>query len=309
MWDDYLGQAMSRAINLRLIYPASKDKEDTSVTRKIELKNGSLQLNRLCLPTPSPWQHLSASLADRLQELIEAIESDEHVAIICGRGGYGASDLLPHLPWERWQNRPGKLIIGFSDISALHAAFYTKLGWPGLHAPMPATNYWSEHPESDLPLLYQALTQPELPIGISLQGNNAVSTGHQGTLFGGCLSVLTNLIGTPYLPSSLARHILFWEDIDEPMGRIFRNVNQWQQSGVLAGVEAIILGQFTLKQNILDLPMLADEISQRTGIAVYTSLDFGHCSPNMPLMIGGQAEIINHQLIWKRSLLHGTLTT
>lgn len=303
---------MSKTVYLRLIYPASKDKQDTSPPQKIELKNGCLQFYRLKIPAASPWPHLSASLTDRLQELLEALENPDATAIICGRGGYGVSDLLPHIPWHTLKGREPKLIIGFSDISALHSGFFTQLGWPGLHAPMPSTNYWSEHPDLDLPFIYQALTEPEAVFHLKLEDINFGSNhsqSHQGWLYGGCLSVLTNLIGTPYFPRQLAGSILFWEDIDEPVGRIFRHVNQWLQSGSLKNVQAIVLGQFTLNQQRFNLESIAEEISQRTDLPVFTSLDFGHCSPNIPLMVGAQAEITNNQLIWKRSLQNGTLTT
>ena len=62
----------------------------------------------------------------------------------CGKGGYGASSLLDQIPWEKLdKKRQDKLIVGFSDISALHSALYAKLGWVGLHAAMPFSKLWT----------------------------------------------------------------------------------------------------------------------------------------------------------------------
>lgn len=66
----------------------------------------------------------------------------------------------------------------------------------------------------------------------------------EGTLFGGCFSVLTNLLATPYLPRSLAGYILFFEDINESVWKLLRYLNQWRFSGMLDGVQAIVLGRF-----------------------------------------------------------------
>lgn len=303
--------------NLRLIYPASKHDSKSTLPESYNLKNGQLRFNHKERSAVPNWEHLAAPLDVRLNELIEALHDEEADAIICGRGGYGASDLLIHLPWEQLRSIRPKLLIGFSDISALHSAFYTKLGWPGLHGPMPATSYWGEHPDLDLPLLLEVIKNPtaELRLKVSLlastddEDHSAIT----GTLFGGCLSVLSNLIGTPFFPFNLAGSIVFWEDIDEPVGRIFRHINQWIQSGSLHGVQAIVLGRFTSsskdRYQEIDLAKFSDDLMQRTGVQVFSCPEFGHCSPNLPLMVGGQASIEKNQLLWKRSPYHGSLTS
>jgi muramoyltetrapeptide carboxypeptidase len=207
-----------------------------------------------------------------------------------------------------------KLIIGFSDISALHSAFLAQLAWPGLHAPMPATSYWSENQDIDLTALMETFINPQNPIILNIYetiSHPSLSSPIHGWLFGGCLSVLTNLIGTPYFPENLNRAILFWEDIDESPARILRQVNHWIQSKVLLGVQAIILGRFTLSQSRpdLDTRKLGTEIFLRTSIPVFLTQEFGHCSPNIPLLLGGQAQINRSSLSWTRRRPHGTLST
>ena len=114
------------------------------------------------------------------------------------------------------------------------------------------------------------------------------------------MSVLCNLIGTPYFPNSLRGALLFLEDTGEHPGSILRMFNQLIMSGLLKNASGLLFGNFG--EN-LDLTPLLFEMSQRVSLPIYTSNDFGHVSPNFPLMIGAQANIKGHQLHWsyKRS--------
>jgi muramoyltetrapeptide carboxypeptidase len=302
---------MNKTVSLRLIYPASKDSRNHRWPEKTDLKNGRIKILAGEAQQPSPWSHLAGSTTSRLEQLLAAIDDPTTEAILCGRGGYGASDLLPLIPWSELLPKSPKWIIGFSDISALHAAFWTHLRWPGLHAPMPATSYWGAHPEQDVALMLTALTEADTTIRLPVEPlpGRDDQPPISGWLFGGCLSVLSNLIGTPYFPQHMHRAIVFWEDVDEPAGRVLRNVNQWLQSGMLKGVTAIVLGRFTRTTGTdLDWQALGNEISLRCQTPVFHSAQFGHCSPNLPLLIGAEARIANRQLLWNRSRDHGTFS-
>ena len=113
--------------------------------------------------------------------------------------------------------------------------------------------------------------------------------------------MLTSLIGTPYLRDNFEDHILYFEDIGENPGRIIRMLNQWQQSGLLRGVRGLLLGCFTDLGG--DLPdsakILLDEVSRRYKIPTFASKDFGHVSPNQPLVLGAYAEIKHQKLVWQ----------
>jgi muramoyltetrapeptide carboxypeptidase len=123
-----------------------------------------------------------------------------------------------------------------------------------------------------------------------------------GILFGGCFTVLTNLIGTPYLPSSLAGHIVFFEDTDENPARLMRAFNQWLQSGLLNNAKALIIGSLrNLGEKIADCaPYVYEHFANRAGpsLPVFSTADFGHSSPNFPLMVGAHATIKGNQLKW-----------
>jgi muramoyltetrapeptide carboxypeptidase len=200
------------------------------------------------------------------------------------------------LNWDLLGSQNTKIIVGFSDISALQVAIYTRLGWPALHGPVPGSRVWDKAPDIDLLLSMLSGGRPwanEIKLDSSIQ-TGAVS----GILLGGCLSVLTNLIGTPYLPASLSGCILFFEDKNENAGRILRFWNQWLDSGLLNGVSAVVLGRFNGLNTDRDEAWLYERLSERTECPVFVSEDFGHNGPNIPIAIGAYAEISSNSLRW-----------
>jgi muramoyltetrapeptide carboxypeptidase len=294
-----------QALKIRVIYPASGEAHISSGRKKLELEKNGFEIisatRDLIENQPNILSHVSGSIKNRVDELLQALSDENTDAIICGRGGYGASDLLDEIPWSKLKHLKTKPIVGFSDISALHAAFYTQLGWRSIHGPMLDTPYWTNSDGKDTNYLH-ALLAGYLDNGQLSLNNTSVKINQpiSGSLFGGCLSVLTNLIGTDYIPSSLDGKVLFFEDINEPVGRILRNFNQWIQSKSLEGVRAIVLGRFFYDERDESVLIeLANEMQSRSHIPVFSSLDFGHCTPNMPILIGANCSITNNQLHWK----------
>jgi muramoyltetrapeptide carboxypeptidase len=217
--------------------------------------------------------------------------------VFAGRGGYGASDLLPLIPWEKLKGLAPRCLVGFSDITALHSAFWTKLGWSGLHGPMVGSPLWGLNSSEDIAALLSLIEHGQPPRGmlrISPCARAATDSRKalKGWLFGGCFSVLTNLIGTPYLPASLAGAILLFEDTGENCGRLLRYWNQWLQSGLLQGVEGVVWGRFTQLEGTVSEGETRAELSRRSPLPCWTSEDFGHCSPNFPFLIGATAHSV-----------------
>ena len=252
---------------------------------------------------PDPNNSSSYSVQDRLEELVEALTNPDYDYVMCARGGYGASDLLDLLPWDRLKNTTSKTLVGFSDICALHSALYSKLSWCGLHAPMPASKLWAANKKMlarYLDFLTQGARSFTLPLNLKL-GPLSVETNRsiEGKLFGGCLTVITALIGTQYFPN-LRDHILFLEDIRENPGTVNRMINQWIQSGSLEGVKGVVLGNFVKYGSSQDYARLVKKVEEKTGIPCFSSRYFGHISLNYPLLIGSRATIKNSSLKWSR---------
>jgi len=282
---------------IRILRTSSREKEDLLPARIAWLNaRGIKVLFDNQQPDPN-WAYAAAPPAERAKALAAALAEPATQAIICARGGYGASDLLPLLDWDEIKRLPEKLLVGFSDASALHAAIYTKCHWRGLHGPMPATVLWGRDGETrdteDLLDLISGRAAGGTLALTPVPAGAAVPAKLSGTLFGGCFSVLTNLIGTPYLPRSLRGHILFFEDLDEHPARLMRHWNQWLQSGLLEGVAGVVVGNLLkLGPNIPDnAAFVFEEWARRCPAPFFKSTAFGHLSPNFPLGIGAAAEI------------------
>ena len=238
----------------------------------------------------------------RLGALQSALDSNSRY-LLSARGGYGASELLSRLDWDGLAKEVPRVLIGFSDVSALQSALYARLKWPSLHAPMPGSSLWQDG--EDVRALLDLLRSDRPWTGsIDLAPvSNTPELKCQGRLFGGCLSVLSNLVGTPNLPSDLSGHILFFEDTGESAPRLLRYWRQWLDSGLLKGVSAVVFGRFTEMGSMTEADSWAvTELAARTPCPVFSSRDFGHVTPNLPLAIGAQAEIRHDQLLWNLDL-------
>lgn len=238
--------------------------------------------------------------AERIADLADALANPAIDAILCARGGYGLQQILPALDSRvpRTDNRE-PIIIGFSDITALHQ-WCGLHGRPSLHALM--CKHLAELPLDSEPvqLWHQAL-QGE-PLCYTLPAHPLNRTGQiTGRLIGGNLSVLYGLQGTPY---SLARlldaepdtpAILFIEDIAERHYHIDRMMQNLRMSGVLSRIAGLVVGQFS---DCDDDPSMncsvAETILRATDGYDYPVLfDFpaGHVERNLPLWLNAPCSL------------------
>lgn len=234
--------------------------------------------------------YLAGSDLRRANELARAIE-DPHVdAILAARGGYGATRLLPLLPLQAIARQP-KLLIGFSDITALHA-LWARAGLGSIHGPMAAALG-----RADDALLQRFIARiegqlPEPVSGLTPLSQHPASVA-RGVLFGGNLTVLTALIGTPYVPP-LDGCVLFLEDHGERPYRIDRMLTSLRQAGWLARPRAIVLGTFTECAAGPD-GVSARDVLQRNledlGIPVLWGVPAGHVDDNLELPLGAIVEV------------------
>jgi muramoyltetrapeptide carboxypeptidase len=228
--------------------------------------------------------YLAGPDALRLADLHAALAADDVAAIHCLRGGYGCMRLLPDIDTALLRARP-KLLIGYSDITALHALWASE-GLPSLHAPMPASDLVKPGREADEAALF-ALLRQGAPAGTvlapTLEAEGLRQAGlAEGVLIGGNLSLVAALTGTPWAWNA-HRAILFLEDVSEELYRADRYLQQLRLAGVLGVVAGFVLGSFTesespqalLRQTLLPL-----------GKPVLGGWPAGHGTPNRPLPLG-----------------------
>lgn len=223
----------------------------------------------------------------RLEDLHAMFQDQEIKAIFCARGGYGSLRLLDGIDYDRIKSNP-KIMVGFSDITALLMAIYEKTGLVVFHGPM-VRDLASGHPDNRQGLLRMLFS--DQPVSWDLTECEILAPGKaRGPLMGGNLSLVCHLLGTPFMPS-LDGCILFLEDRGEAAYRLDRMLTHLTLSGKLKGVSGIIAGQFDengveAMQNRLLLDIASD-----LDIPLVVGFPVGHGKRNLALPMGPSAEL------------------
>jgi len=223
----------------------------------------------------------------RLDALQAALADDATGAIVAARGGYGATRLLPRLDLERVR-RANKWLVGFSDLTALHA-LWARAGLCSIHGPMVASP-WEASAEAQAAWFGLLEGRASAP----LEGLTCVRPGRaSGVLMGGNLTVLAALVGTPHMPS-LDGAVLLLEDVTERPYRLDRALTSMLQSGALAGVQAVVLGQFTQCEpgpdGVTALQVLEERLDT-LGVPVLGDAPVGHVAENRAVLLGARVEV------------------
>ncbi len=223
----------------------------------------------------------------RLGELVAALEDSSVRGIVAARGGYGATRLLDRLEVEAVRDHP-KLLVGFSDITALHA-LWARAGLGAVHGPMVAALGRADDGMFDR--WVRAVEGEAMePVG----GLSTVAPGNaRGPLLGGNLAVLTALVGTPHAPP-LDGCVLFLEDVGERPYRVDRMLTTMAQAGWLARPAAIVLGAFTDASAGPDGVEIEHVLRERLaglGVPVLASVPAGHGDDNLELPLGTVAVV------------------
>ncbi|MBU0971190.1 MAG: LD-carboxypeptidase [Proteobacteria bacterium] len=199
--------------------------------------------------------------------------------IIAARGGFGAMRMLACLDWETIRKNP-KLVIGFSDATALLTAVVQQARFAVVHGP----NLVSLANADPLTIssFYQTITGNRAEILIS-QGQCLEPGQAAGKLLGGNLATLTHLIGTPFQPDFMGA-VLFLEDVGEPAYKIDRMLSQMKMAGLFHGVQGVITGSFEKCDNPEYIPRILMEIFD--GLPLFMGLSAGHGDPNLSLAMG-----------------------
>jgi muramoyltetrapeptide carboxypeptidase len=230
---------------------------------------------------------LAGSDARRLAELQAALDDPEASCLLAARGGYGATRLLDRLEPERVR-AARKLLIGFSDITALHA-LWARAELGSVHGPMTAG--LGAMDEAELARWVAAVEAGPAEGFTDLIGLRGGRT--QGRLLGGNLTVLCALLGTPYLPA-FDGAVLFLEDVGERPYRVDRMLTSLDQAGVLARLAGVVLGGFTAATPGTDGVSAEQVLEERLGrlpIPVLRGLPAGHLEGNRVLHLGSLVEL------------------
>ncbi|MDD3199610.1 MAG: LD-carboxypeptidase [Eubacteriales bacterium] len=238
--------------------------------------------------------YLSGSDTVRAADIVNAFANPAIDAVFCLRGGYGVSRILEKIDYRVISKNP-KLLLGYSDITALHIAINQLCNLVTLHSPMPSRG-WETLDSVTLGSLTECLFSPE-PIGqtpvIEGQSLEIINAGvAEGPIIGGNLSVLNATLGSPY-EINTKNKILFIEDVNEKHYQIDRGLTALALAGKFKDCVGIILGTWAdcgdpdlLPEQNLSLHQIFDEIIKPFGKPTVNNLRAGHIYPQISIPMG-----------------------
>ena len=298
-----LPKRLQRGMTVGLVTPASNAWEDEDIrfagdvvkSLGFRVKEGKNLYQRT--------QYLAGPDEARAQDINAMFADPEVDAVFCLRGGYGTPRILPMLDYANIRRNP-KVLLGYSDITALLNAIYRRSGVVTFHGPIAAQNFtdytYAEyskvlvHGETPVPLA----TPPKFegaPGRVEKENRITRFAGGRarGRLIGGNLSLMTSLIGTPYEPDYRGK-ILFLEDVGEAPYRVDRMLTQMWLAGKLQQVAGIAFGKFTdadTGENTFSIEHVLRERCAGLGVPVVRGLMIGHVEDQSVIPVGAMAEL------------------
>jgi muramoyltetrapeptide carboxypeptidase len=247
--------------------------------------------------------------ATRIAAVGRAAASGADVALI-SRGGYGLTRILPELPYKALAKAVdrGTRFVGLSDFTALQCALLAKTGAVTWAGPALGEDFGAEEPDDIMEACFDDLVNGQgegagwvLPKRDLLCMPSAKAEGstlhlRKSMLWGGNLTVLCSLVGTPWLPA-VKGGVLFLEDVNEHPYRIERQLTQLLHAGILAQQRLIVLGSFNRFKTVphdrgFRLQTVIDWLRSRTRTPVLTGLPFGHVPTKVLLPVGQTVEVM-----------------
>ena len=236
--------------------------------------------------TPSRLGYLAADDAARAADLVSAWIDPDVRAVVCARGGYGTQRIVDDLDWPALAAAGPKVLVGFSDTTALHQAFATRLGLSTVLGPV-LTSLGDGDAESR-EHLRRLLLEPAP--GMQLTAGRPLVPGRaRGVLVGGTLALVAADVGTRSSRPA-ADSVAVLEDVGEPAYRVDRLLTQLLRSGWLDGVRGIVLGGFTGPSEP-DLDAVVVDRLAPLGVPVLAGAAFGHGPRNLALPLGVVADL------------------
>lgn len=243
--------------------------------------------------------YLAGTDEQRASDLNEMFSRNDIDGIVAARGGYGCTRILPLIDYNLIKKNP-KVLIGYSDITALHIAIYSRTGLVSFHGPVGISTF-NEYSIRNLmnvlvyPFENLTLHNAEDEGSISPKSFTVKSGNSSGILIGGNLSLMVSLIGTPYDFGSSGK-LIFIEEVGENPYRIDRMLTQMIQAGKFDNASGIILGEFIDCEpkkddlNSFSLKEVLYRCLYNLNVPVIYGMSFGHIKNKLTLPIGIKAE-------------------
>jgi muramoyltetrapeptide carboxypeptidase len=245
-------------------------------------------------------QRFAGSDEVRLQAL-HRIAAEAPAVALATRGGYGLTRLLDRIAWKRVARsvERGTRWVGLSDVTALQLGLLAHAGAPSWAGPTAVEDFGRADADGGVDEVTAGAFGEAMRGELHAVGFRTESgfdgLQRRGVLWGGNLSVLLSLLGTPHWPR-VQGGILFLEDVNEQPYRVERMLLQLLQAGVLGAQRAVLLGAFTVaRKSPLDrgfsLRTVVMQLRARTKVPIVTGLPFGHVATKLTLPVGRRVEL------------------
>ena len=279
-------------IGVAIVAPSGYAPDEVALARGIErLQRYGCVVHDYYEPSKK-HQRFGGTEAGRIAQLHAAAADPDVQIVLALRGGYGMSRILPAVDLEMLA-ASGKRFVGHSDFTALQMALLAQEGAATFAGPMVCIDFSRDDP-SDFTLrhFWQCVNGPTHVVQFESQDNPDIDVS--GILWGGNLTMLTHLIGTPYMPH-VEGGILFIEDVNEHPYRIERMLLQLLHAGLL-DQSAIVFGDFSSYllndyDNGYNFDTMLAYLRERVGVPMLRGLPFGHVREKATLAVGSQARL------------------
>lgn len=273
-----------------LVSPAWVPKEDRLEAGIKYLESKGMQVKQ-GINLDKTFGYFAGTDDERIADLLKMYADPQVDMIMCSRGGWGGLRLLDRLDFDIIKNNP-KPLVGYSDITTLQLAIWAKTGIPSFSGPMVGVemgkgihgftekNFWNQ--------IFNDKSEYELELS-DTTSQVMVQGQAEGTLLGGCLSLVSHLLGTPYSPD-YEDSILFLEDVGEQPYKIDRYLAHLKQAGIFDKINGLILGEFIDcededKRSFTIADILNDYFSEASFPVIY-NFPYGHGDIKFSMPIG-----------------------
>jgi muramoyltetrapeptide carboxypeptidase len=286
--------AVSTGARIAVVAPASNAKLERIEDGITALRKYGFDVVPSAHATGKMAPYFAGTLEERLDDLHRAFADPDIEAIICTRGGYGSNYLLEDLDLDLIAKNP-KPFFAYSDLTVVQTWLLDELGLVSFHGPMAAADFCREDGIDDASFA-DALNGAKVTAGAA-QGLRVLKPGRaQGTMHGGCLSMLVSTLGTRFTPQTEGR-LLFLEDVGAKPYQIDRMLRQMVLAGKFDGVTGFVFGEMLDCVSPGASPSMLDEVILRVldwfDGPIATGLRSGHVSrANVTLPMGIAAELI-----------------
>jgi muramoyltetrapeptide carboxypeptidase len=239
--------------------------------------------------------YLAGSDEDRADDFNRMMTNKNIKAIFCTRGGYGTPRLLHLIDYQAIKKNP-KIVVGYSDITALQLAIWKKTKLVTFSGPMVAVEMWNGIKPYTEEYFWQLLTSNE-PLGLIRAPENEpfdaslLQKTARGVLLGGNFALVASLLGTPYAPD-FKKAILFLEDTDEAPHRVDRMFAQFRHAKIMGAISGLVLGKFTdcapsdASAPHFTIDEVLEEARRRSRVPVLSGFAYGHVPLKLTMPIG-----------------------